>query len=292
MQRKLEAKPTVDPADVESETLTYLSKRAILPSELVSGKWLFKAATENAQTCRRLSKARPLGPECQLSWGSCCSGSEGVRFVADALNHIFSQEGSACQLKHAFSCELHPEKKKWISFVNSCGKVVVDRVLTGAVASDTAENVVEQAGLPCIFNNILDLGGPSGTAECWQHAGLCRAPSVDVLVLGTSCKDMSRANPSSAVRRETVLQQQTSKGGSAQTFRGFLLYLDARRPPIVLFENVDSMEDSKPGGQSNADIFHAEVSSRGYACLREGGVYTCSLFVWQETLCCHSKEGR
>ena len=38
-----------------------------------------------------------------------------------------------------------------------------------------------------------DLG--QETAECWVHGRFCLVPSVDLLIVGTSCKDMSRANP-------------------------------------------------------------------------------------------------
>ena len=259
---------------MEQETLSYLTRRSVSASELLTGSWLPKVARENFATCQRLSKNRPLAPDCALTWGSCCSGSEGARFVVDAMNEALTCQGSLCRLTHAFSCEVNPEKRKWISFVSRAGH----RALQPCPRSPQAERDCsedegrskdagqptpeqEQADLPCIFTNILDMG--NDRAECWQHAGFCRVPCVDVLIIGTLCKDMSRANPG-IVRQQAVLQHQRSKGGSAQTFRGFLSYLDAHHPLVVLFENVDSMEDAKAGGVSNADIFHAEVSSRGY----------------------------
>ena len=33
---------------------------------------------------------------------------------------------------------------------------------------------------------------------------------------------------------------------------------------MLLFENVDSMEDAKVGGASNMDVLKSEMSSRGY----------------------------
>lgn len=88
-------------------------------------------------------------------------------------------------------------------------------------------------------------------------------PAVDLFIVGTSCKDMSRANPN-PVRGELVLAQTSSKGGSARTFHGLLSFLEAKSPALVLFENVDSIEDAKPGGSSNLEILKAEMSSRGY----------------------------
>ena len=96
-------------------------------------------------------------------------------------------------------------------------------------------------------------------------------PPVDILVAGTSCKDMSRANSGAAAKSPSlVLTQATSRGGSADTFQGFLQYVESHRPFFIFFENVDAMmdESSKSSGAggagSNMDVFLAELSSRGY----------------------------
>ena len=139
---------------------------------------------------------------------------------------------------------------------------------TGKARTDTMESQ-ETIGLPhtlpddlpCIFHDIQDLN--KAQAPCWEHNGFCNVPAVDLIIVGTSCKDMSRANPN-PVRSELVLSQASSKGGSAQTFQGLLSFLEAKSPAMVLFENVDSIEDAKPGGTSNLEILKAEMSSRGY----------------------------
>ena len=65
-------------------------------------------------------------------------------------------------------------------------------------------------------------------------------------LVGTSCKDMSRQNATSA-RQELVLQAEKSKGGSAQTFQGLMRYVERHRPLMILFENVDAMDDVSLG---------------------------------------------
>ena len=117
------------------------------------------------------------------------------------------------------------------------------------------------AASPCLFVDICELGGD--VADCAAHGQKCPLPQVDLLVLGTSCKDMSRANPCQH-KDSAVLSQQVSRGGSAQTFRGMLSYLQSKCPPLVLFENVDAMDDSKGTDMNNMDIFLAETSARGY----------------------------
>ena len=78
----------------------------------------------------------------------------------------------------------------------------------------------DMLNLPCIFEDITDMGGRA--AQCWQHDRKCAIKSVDLLVVGASCKDMSRANVN---QRQFVLTQATSRGGSAQTFHGLLAYV-------------------------------------------------------------------
>ena len=69
-------------------------------------------------------------------------------------------------------------------------------------------------------------------------------------------------------KRVAVLHQTESVGDSAQTFHGMLAYLESAWPAIVIFENVDTMDDSVPDGEmekgSNLDIAKSEFASRGY----------------------------
>ena len=86
-------------------------------------------------------------------------------------------------------------------------------------------------------------------------------PPVDILVVGTSCKDMSRMSAYIKQSR-TILRQDWSPGGSAQTFHGLLAYIDRCPPNLVIYENVDSMDEGS--GETNVDILLSEFSSRGY----------------------------
>ena len=87
---------------------------------------------------------------------------------------------------------------------------------------------------------------------------------MDVLVLGTSCKDLSRAN-SSVDRQKLVLAETQSKGGSAQTFRGFLAYCEGHRPTLIIYENVDSIDDKVSNTtETNLSILRKSMQDLGY----------------------------
>ena len=259
--KQLTPRPTVDPEDVVAQQEK--AKQRVLDSkDLLSGLWLPKVASENADNCSQLC-GRPLGPGPSprtLQWASCCSGTEGIAFVMHTLAQLYQEKQIPCEFSHAFSCEIAEEKRRWISHVTRCAGPVIEQMFN--LESEVKPLAADDVDLPCIFGNILDLAGE--TAHCYQHDGFCRVPSVDLLVIGTSCKDMSRANPNPGERSQTVLDKTTSKGSSAQTFQGLLHYLDTQRPYMILFENVDAMDDAKSGGQSNNDIFQREMSNRGY----------------------------
>ena len=128
-----------------------------------------------------------------------------------------------------------------------------------AEAAEVAEDV---ADLPCLFTDITLMG--EAMAACTCHGGKCYVTSVDVLCVGTSCKDLSKANPSKGKHDAAVLSLATSRGGSAQTFRGLLSYVRNHRPRLIIYENVDTLEESSQSGPSNQDILMSELMSLGY----------------------------
>ena len=112
----------------------------------------------------------------------------------------------------------------------------------------------------CWFTDINALAG--GKALCCKHAEEkpqgCPVGTVDIFVCATSCKDFAKANHSRHKRQG---------GESARTLSGMNAYLDRYRPPIFLFENVDSIDDSA-SGMSDMDIVLTTWQSMGYECQR------------------------
>ena len=67
--------------------------------------------------------------------------------------------------------------------------------------------------------------------------------------------------------RGPLLLQASSRGSSAQTFHGMLAYITWARPAIVIFENVEAINDTDDSDDlSNLDVVLSEMSSRGYEC--------------------------
>lgn len=173
-----------------------------------------------------------------LSWGSACSGSEGLHYIFNALelNYVnFS-------FTHCFSCESDAQKQQWIKAVIEEGTEGTDR---------------------CIFSDISEIGSLQATAFCTTHQRHCSVPCCDIFVCGTSCKDISiQGSLKGRAAGAPVLESSWSPGGSAQTFRGFLGYVSWAKPAVVLFENVDNIASEQqdrtlgghptPGGQQPA----------------------------------------
>ncbi|CAK9103361.1 Uncharacterized protein SCF082_LOCUS48281 [Durusdinium trenchii] len=178
------------------------SGRVVDPAAIKNGSLLLSLAEEHIKGYWTLFPDQEFGPqltstdckmeELSLSWGSCCSGSEGAFYVFEALNSVFESHDVRLSLRHKFSCESHQDKQKWIQAVVKCG-FLVD--------------------------------------------------------LSSKCLEMS-----------------TSKGGSAQTYHGFISYVQAMPPLFVFYENVDAIEDAiGPQAVSNMDILLNQMSELGYA---------------------------
>ena len=104
------------------------------------------------------------------------------------------------------------------------------------------------------------------TAFCETHDKECEIPCVDILLVSTSCKDLSLLSSAARNFTEPVLDMDTSPGGSADTFGGFLTYLDAHPVSLVIYENSDQMVDdhAAPLEKTNEDVFNAKMSARFY----------------------------
>ena len=115
-----------------------------------------------------------------------------------------------------------------------------------------AQNADHSAHYGCIFKDIGDMS--HAQAFCEVHNKECPVKSVDLLFIGTSCKDLSRAN-GHVDRTRPVLAEAVSRGGSAQTFRGFVNYCEAHRPALILYENVDAIDDKVSAGAEKQFVF-------------------------------------
>ena len=264
------------------------SSRVLSPESLLDGAALLSCALENLQGFQDLFPAS-LGaeavasmPKVKLTWGSACSGTEGAFYVAEAINRSFKHLKMPLHLSHKFSCEQNKDKQRWIHTVLASGPVFEDFVFddSGKPVFSAAKGESDQcwfennagdehdsdadAEHTCIFEDIQALGQDKAKCIVHHNSEGCQVPQVDVFVCGVSCKDVSRQN----ARREKaklVLTEKESRGGSAQTWNGFLAYVTAASPAMVVFENVDGLEDSVGQSESsNLDHVLATMASLGY----------------------------
>ena len=249
-KRKLTRNPTVDTASLKLVVTQSLKTKADATS-FQDGTLLPKLASEHLEIVRGLLGA--IGPgqshgnvPRRVTWGSMCSGSEGAHYVMNAFETAYNSKfpDRPIELVQLFACEVEPGKRKWIHHVVN------------------KERVEEGKDKICIFCDIKDMGNPC--ARCEVHDGLCPVSDVMILVVSTSCKDLSPLsnNKFSA----PVLSLETSPGGSADTFRlGLLAFLDSHAASIVLYENSDQMaDDGAQDKATNTDVFQAELASRNF----------------------------
>ena len=187
-------------------------QRAQIDAEVLrNGSLLQVLADDFLQTFAHVAPLRPVAPCGARSWGTLCSGSDGCHFVFEAMQEAYSKLGGGVRFQQSFACEATEDKRQWIRA--TCGPDV------------------------CIFKDIQDMGARQ--APCAAYHRQCPIKGVDVLILGTSCKDLSRCNSG---EKKLFFERPRSRGGASQTFRGFIQCVERLCPPIIVYENVDSMD--------------------------------------------------
>ena len=222
--RVLGRQDTVDPG-LAHEMTRECSARTVSLEHLKNGTALPKLAQEYCQSfLGLLGSAKRLAPPRRITIGTACSGSAADLLSFLALEKAYQVHVPDFEVEYLFNCESHAGKRKWgMALHGLCSEV-----------NDT-----------CCFKNIACLH--QGQAECARHNKLCRVRHVDVFVCSTSCKDFSKANP----HRQT---RAPPGGESARTLPGMNAFLGSHRPPMFLFENVNSMDDAASGQESDMDI--------------------------------------
>ena len=142
-----------------------------------------------------------------------------------------------CHFEQRWLCEKNPKKRKFSAMV--------------AGDSDV-----------CVFGDVADLG--EKTAYCHQHKQEWPVEDVTCAIGGFSCKDVSIANNESD-RSGLVLDKATSKGGTAESFNGFLSLTDVHDIDWAVLENTDGLLEGEV--VANIDVLLAKCASRNYEVL-------------------------
>ena len=238
-QRGLKRKPTCDETQTRS-LVESCGARQVVADDIMKGLFLPKLAEENIPCYEVLAPGRKVAPARRLKWGSACSGSGGDKLVQKAMAAAYKKAGIDMEFETVFDCEIDKGKQDYL------------RVL---------QETVDPGVRPCLFKDIGQLGDEKG--ECVVHGGWCFVPGADILCCCTSCKDVAKPNTrnrSDAQSDASVFTQNTSAGGTAQTWKGFLNYLERHRPAVFFFENSDTISDNV----LIAQVMFNDLSSRGY----------------------------
>ena len=236
-----DSKCAIDPAlaaRVEQE----VSPRTIQVEHLHDGTALPVLAREHcASYLKMLGCPSRLAPAREITIGTACTGSAADVLSFDALAAAYQEHVPYFQVAYLFNCESNNQKRGWGMQLHG-------------LCPDASTNSC------CWFRDINDLA--EGKALCCKHAEKepqgCPVRTVDIFVCATSCKDFAKANHSRHKRQG---------GESARTLSGMNAYLDRYRPPIFLFENVDSIDESA-SGLSEMDIVLDAWQGMGYECQR------------------------
>ncbi len=205
----------------ESPSFGAEHKRQVPAEWLTAGVLLDRLAAEHVAAFLDAFPERSLVGSRDILWGSLCSGSEGAHFVLLAMEKAYNDAGVPVTFRQIFACEKSEPKRKWIDLLVNDAEPLSSSI--------------------CIFKDIEDLG--EAEAKCFTHKRCCAVPTVDLVVVGTSCKDLSvLTRKRKACHDLPILAKQSSKGGSAQTFRGMLRYIQEHPPAMLVFENVDGLE--------------------------------------------------
>ena len=169
-------------------------------------------------------------------WASACSGSDVVYLALEALHGLWkSRMGSVPEIGHAFSCEDVKFKQEWIKTFFAPDHIFPDiHFLKGDSVQDIDGN------------DVSDL-------------------SCDAFIAGVECDSISALNRDRSQNFDCAIEeasgQPTRTGDTARSAMGFL---EKRRPPLAIFENVKQLACAGKSGQSNLDWLISRASQLGY----------------------------
>ena len=133
--------------------------------------------------------------------------------LALAARAAIGLQGAKSVFQLVFECEIDEERQEWL-----CEQFPDCEIL---------------------FKDASQLNNPR--AECVKAGDYIAVPAVEVLLAGPMCSDRTPANRQSAGAKGCV---QAAKGRTGSTFGYALDYVRAKRPQLVIMENVKELHES------------------------------------------------
>lgn len=172
-------------------------------------------------------------PGSVLRIGTGCSGTDVVVGVASLLMDTWSHTfGSTCTVKHNMACENVPFKQQFI---------------------------VQHWKPDVVFADLLELDG--AVAQDMNGAKV-RVPDVDFWCCAFECDSVSQLSKHSKDNRSCV---SAGSGRTGSTAQGHLKFVQSKRPPFWIAENVKNLHTKDPVTQeSNLDSLIRSANKLGY----------------------------
>ena len=135
--------------------------------------------------------------------GSLCSGIDTGIYCLLSLQHAFGAAGFQVDFEHTFSCDL----------------------------DETIRQKLVQAypGMRNLFQDVMDVATGTAFCEKLQHAVV--VPSVDILIVGFPCVDLSSLS-------NTGVSFDDLDSSSGGCYRAVLKYITKHKPSFIILENV------------------------------------------------------
>jgi site-specific DNA-cytosine methylase len=137
-------------------------------------------------------------------------------------------------VKHVFSCESDPKKRKWIL--------------------DNFPSVT------LLFGDVKELH--TGMAMNYVTGKREPVPAVDIVVAGFVCKSVSIMNSQREQFQDCIRQ---AKGQTGETFQGVVNYVKVFQPRIVICENVRGLTYRNKGCEPLINHVRSSFENMGYA---------------------------
>ena len=167
-----------------------------------------------------------------LTVGTMCSVGEVFHCVQEARREQTALRNNNFASRTLFTCDIVETKRDWEMELNP---------------DDDC----------CCFVDAAHLAGTK--AYCCRHNDNCPVPGCNLLTVGTSCKDFSKANANRG-NSSQALTDKTSPGKSADTLQALWSYLDSHGPDVVILENSDTVGEEP----QKAELVLSDFASRGY----------------------------
>ena len=193
------------------------------------------------------AEGRPMHSR-EIKIGSVCTGSGADLVALNALENAFMAEGIGISFEVPFLCESDAQKRDgWLKHV---------------------AETLECSAQCCVFPDVCTL---TEGATCCVHASnaeaagrgdVCVPPTtLDGLIGGFSCKDLSPMNCNRATSGAALVKSIHSPGRTSDTLDCIFKLLDNSPPDFCFLENVEEMD---AGEEPALDELLASIADRGF----------------------------